>query len=324
MRFTPASPDSPTPRTRRPDRANGFTLIELLVVISIIALLIGILLPALGAARNTARGAVCLSNLRQFGITVATYAADNNQWLAGPNTSGFGVGGPGHVFRELPTEPVQNMDWVSPMFGNELGLPADRLERIVEHFENDFRCPANDEFYDNGVGDEVNAGELPYGSYSAVLGFHFFGNGITGDTQSVINGSINVTDRYKPSLDAIANVSDKAAISEGVRYWDGTVMTYNDFERQVQGGNYMEYGPAVGHVNGPFNGMRTTGKLDDLARRFAFRHNDNINQLFFDGHAESRGEEEALDINAYFPSGTVVLRASVTVDPNDINNQVIE
>ena len=62
--------------TQRPHE-NGFTLIELLVVISIIALLIGILLPALGAARNSARDIACLSNLRQLGLAVTTYATDN-------------------------------------------------------------------------------------------------------------------------------------------------------------------------------------------------------------------------------------------------------
>ena len=55
---------------------SGFTIIELLVVVSIIAMLVGMLLPALGRARDTARVNVSKSNLRQLGIAHQTYAAE--------------------------------------------------------------------------------------------------------------------------------------------------------------------------------------------------------------------------------------------------------
>jgi prepilin-type N-terminal cleavage/methylation domain-containing protein/prepilin-type processing-associated H-X9-DG protein len=57
-------------------RHQGFTLIELLVVVSIIALLIGILLPSLGKARESGRQTQCLSNTRQWGLGHNTYLAE--------------------------------------------------------------------------------------------------------------------------------------------------------------------------------------------------------------------------------------------------------
>ncbi len=65
MNLTRVRPSSP-----------GFTLIELLVVVSIIALLISILLPALSGARDAARMAACGSNLRQFGVAAFSYNID--------------------------------------------------------------------------------------------------------------------------------------------------------------------------------------------------------------------------------------------------------
>jgi prepilin-type N-terminal cleavage/methylation domain-containing protein/prepilin-type processing-associated H-X9-DG protein len=68
---------SHAPRRRRP----GFTLIELLVVISIIAILVAMLLPAMGKARQTALRVSCASNQRQAGIGFNVYMQDHKQWL---------------------------------------------------------------------------------------------------------------------------------------------------------------------------------------------------------------------------------------------------
>ena len=69
----------------------AFTLIELLVVISIIALLIAILLPALGSARWVAQISQCSSNFHQAGVATANYAVDHDGMLpAGDMTSPFG------------------------------------------------------------------------------------------------------------------------------------------------------------------------------------------------------------------------------------------
>lgn len=90
---------------RKPAQRPAFTLIEILVVVAIIALLIAILLPSLKAARDSANGAVCASNMKQLSTAFLTFSLEhkghlpgykgggpNNDWLGKFNTHGSATG----------------------------------------------------------------------------------------------------------------------------------------------------------------------------------------------------------------------------------------
>src|SRR5881397_2002138 len=72
----------------------GFTLIELLVVIAIIAILAGLLFPALASARRRALGIVCINNQRQLLIAWRLYADNNNDVLVPNNPANYFFAGP--------------------------------------------------------------------------------------------------------------------------------------------------------------------------------------------------------------------------------------
>jgi len=81
-------------------RSRAFTLIELLVVVAIIALLIAILLPSLGRARQKAKDATCKANLHSHGTAIATYAAE---WAGKLPNEDPNVGG-GLIFWDITVE----------------------------------------------------------------------------------------------------------------------------------------------------------------------------------------------------------------------------
>ncbi|MEX0744129.1 MAG: prepilin-type N-terminal cleavage/methylation domain-containing protein [Phycisphaeraceae bacterium] len=93
---------------RHAHRIHAFTLIELLVVLTIMALLIGILLPALGRARETARRVVCLSNLRQMSAATHAYLTNHRDYFP-PALHGLYDAGPiyGWDFIHMPDGSTQ-------------------------------------------------------------------------------------------------------------------------------------------------------------------------------------------------------------------------
>lgn len=179
-------------------RVKAFTLIELLVVIAIIALLIGILLPALGQARASAQNIVCSSTMRSLAALNLLYASENRESYSSPVTQGAPFTGR-VVDREegrlvLGTEamegisdsgtPTSVQDWISPIAGETLGFSTNRAQRTRDIFNN-LGCARantfNDFVYDSGnTGDiddfdEIAQEGIKQTSYLMPTGFAHLG-----------------------------------------------------------------------------------------------------------------------------------------------------
>jgi prepilin-type N-terminal cleavage/methylation domain-containing protein/prepilin-type processing-associated H-X9-DG protein len=127
LRVVPSQPNRPHPT----QTVRGFTLIEVLVVVAVIALLVAILLPALGRARAQSRLAVCASHERQMGVAATIFTVENKSRI------------PRGLSRNSAAEAAGSINWIrmiAKLFG-ERGNYAANFNRVPVEKHEVFSCP---------------------------------------------------------------------------------------------------------------------------------------------------------------------------------------
>ncbi|MBO6513404.1 MAG: prepilin-type N-terminal cleavage/methylation domain-containing protein [Phycisphaerales bacterium] len=322
-------------------KLKAFTLIELLVVISIIALLIGILLPALSSARASAQSLVCKATMKNLATLNTFYASENREYYSSPVNIGTPYTGnvivPGEgvvsgadamLGNTESITPTTVQDWISPIAGDSMNFSSNRAERTRDIFNN-FGCARANVFNDtvyagaNAADIEEFAALAEEGiqqvSYLMPTGFahvsqdddNYLRSLVRGATFARINNLMSV-DRapqqpkgFRHRMDRVGtSASSKIMFADGTRYWEDSAGLDFDPDLNALFGSFTSSSPIFSRSTAygrDFAAAADTGNNLLLS----YRHDEAINVARFDTSVNTMSQAESyIDPNPWYPTGT--------------------